>query len=122
VSSRREERAFPEGGVGAAFCVLPGIGRLLMAGPLARGLADTEEARAAGTSAFRTGLCGLGIPKASILRYESELCADRFLLIAHGTAEELICAKDVLHRTRPAEVNVHFAQEAGYHFKPGVHF
>jgi hypothetical protein len=98
---------------GATYFVLPSIGPVLMTGPLVPAFVDGMEGAEAGAglSAFGTGLCGLGIPERSIPRYESELGADRLLLIAHGTAQELLQAKDVLHQTRPAEVNVHFAPE-----------
>jgi hypothetical protein len=98
---------------GAAFFVVPGIGPVLMGGPLVAGfVAGLEGAPAArGFGAFGTGLARLGIPGESVLRYEAELCSNRVLLIAHGNPEELLRAKETLHRTRPEEVNLHFVQK-----------
>lgn len=95
----------------AAFFDLPGTGPVLLAGPLVAGIVDSMEGAkvSGGMGVFRNGLRRLGIPKESIVRYESELCAERLLLIAHGTPEELLRAKDVLHETRPTELNIHFA-------------
>jgi hypothetical protein len=40
-------------------------------------------------SAIGAGLYSIGIPKDSVLQYEIALKADKFLLIAHGTADEV---------------------------------
>jgi hypothetical protein len=100
--------------VGAAFFVVPGIGPVLIAGPLAAWVVAALEGAVVvgGLSVVGAGLYSIGIPKDSILRYESALNADKFLLIAHGTADEVMRAKDILRTTRPDEVQVHFA-EAG---------
>ena len=99
---------------GAAFFVLPELGPVLMAGPLVAAVAASLEGESENRSAgaFGAGLRSLGIPRESIQRYESELCADRFLVIAHGGAEGLLQAKSVLHMTRPSELNLHFVEEA----------
>lgn len=97
---------------GAAFFELPGVGPVLLAGPLVSGVvASMEEASASsGAGLLGGGLRRLGIPRESIVRYESELRSERLLLVAHGTAEELIRAKDILHFTHPAELNIHIAE------------
>lgn len=95
----------------ATFFVLPGLGAVMIAGPLVNAvvssLEETPENR--GFGALDAALRRLGIPSESILRYESELCADKFLVLAHWTADELMHGKDILHKTRPAELNLHFA-------------
>ena len=98
---------------GAAFFILPGVGPVLMAGPLIAGVVASMEngSIGGGLGVFGAGLRRLGIPRESVLRYESELGSDILLLIAHGTAQELLRARDILHATRPSELNVHFAQE-----------
>ena len=94
---------------GAAFFVVPGIGPVLVAGPVAAWIVAALEGAAVvgGLSAIGAGLYSIGIPKDSILRYEVALKADKFLLIAHGTADELTKAKETIERTSPMEVNVH---------------
>jgi hypothetical protein len=100
--------------MGAALFLLPGLGPIVMAGPLiASVMANLEGAAAArGLGVFGSGLVRLGIPKESVFRYESELGADRLLLIAHGAIDELMRARDVLHVTRPLELNMHFEAPA----------
>jgi hypothetical protein len=39
------------------------------------------------------------------------LKADRFLLVAHGTAAEVAKAQEILKTTKPIEVNVHSSSE-----------
>jgi hypothetical protein len=96
---------------GAAFFVLPGMGPMLIAGPLAAGIADTLDKEPSGDlSVLGTCLFSLGVPKENILRYEWNLRKDKVLLVAHGTAKVLMDAKEILHRTRPVEINVHFAE------------
>jgi hypothetical protein len=99
---------------GAAFFVVPGIGPVLVAGPLVAWIVGALEGAAVigGMSAIGAGLVGLGIPKNSVVRYEVALKADKFLVVAHGTAEEIARAKDVIATTRPVEVGVHGADKA----------
>lgn len=105
---------------GTGFVILPGVGAILIAGPVVGAVLGSIEGSAESRSfgALGAALRNLGIPKESILRYESEVCADRFLVIAHGTADELMRVKPVLHRTRPAELNLHFADEVAMLGRP----
>jgi len=100
--------------VGAAFFVVPGIGPILIPGPVAAWVIGALEGAVVvgGLSAIGAGLYSIGIPKDSVLRYEAALKADKFLLIAHGSEDEVEHAKDILRATRPAEMNVHMAEEA----------
>jgi hypothetical protein len=100
---------------GAAFFSAPGIGSILMAGPLATAFVATLDGVEIieGLRSFGTSLYSLGIPKHGIKHYHSELCAGRLLLIAHGNSDELLHARDTLHRSRPLEVAVHFGETAG---------
>jgi len=98
--------------LGAAFFAIPGVGPVLVAGPLSASIVAALEGAVVvgGLSAIGAGLYSLGIPKDSILRYETALKSDNFLLVAHGTAEEVAKARDILRTTRPSELNVHPAQ------------
>jgi len=99
---------------GAAFFAVPGIGPVLVAGPLVSWIVAALEGAVVigGLSAVGAGLYSIGIPKDSILKYETALKADQFLLIAHGTAEEVAKAKAMLQGTSPLEINVHGAEKA----------
>jgi hypothetical protein len=60
-----------------------------------------------GLGALGAGLYSIGIPKDSIVKYETALKTDQFVLIAHGTAAEVAKAKDIIETTHPAELNMH---------------
>ncbi len=94
---------------GAAFFWVPGVGPLLVAGPLAAWIVGSLEGAAVvgGLSALGAGLYSIGIPKNSVLKYETDVKADKFLLLAHGTAAETANAKNILNTTGPAELNQH---------------
>jgi len=49
-----------------------------------------------GLFAIAAGLIHLGIPKEDAIKYESAIIADKFLLIANGTPEELVLARLIL--------------------------
>ena len=98
--------------LGGAFFAVPGIGPVLVAGPLVAWIVAALEGAAVfgGVSAIGAGLYSVGIPKNSVLRYETALKADKFLIIAHGTAEEVTKAQDILRTTRAAEIGMHAGQ------------
>jgi len=85
---------------GSAFFFIPGIGPLMVAGPLVVWIVGALETAVVvgGLSALGAGLFSLGIPKDSILKYETALKTDKFLVIAHGSADEVARAKDILSR------------------------
>jgi hypothetical protein len=88
------------------------MGSILIAGPVVGSVvASLKGAIVVGAvSAIGTGLYSIGIPKDSILRYETALRADKFLLLAQGTAQEVLRARDLVRVTRPTEVDLHFAE------------
>jgi hypothetical protein len=63
-----------------------------------------------GLSALGAGLYSIGIPKDSVVKYEAALKSDKFLLLAHGTADEVAKARDIMQTTDPMEVVVHPAE------------
>ena len=95
--------------VGAAFLWVPGVGPLIVAGSLGSALLGGVEGAVAGAAV--TGVFGwlasIGISKEHILKYEESVKAGKYLVIAHGTAEEVTKAKQILGETRPAELNAH---------------
>ena len=62
-------------------------GQILVAGPLVAWIVGALEGAVVvgGVSAIGAGLYSLGIPKDSILRYETALKTDKFVLVAHGS-------------------------------------
>ncbi len=99
---------------GAAFFAIPGIGPVLVAGPLVAWIVGALEGAVVvgGLSALGAGLYSIGIPKDNVVKYELALKSDKFLVLAHGTAAEVAKAKDIMQTTRPAEVTVHAAERA----------
>jgi len=99
---------------GAAFFAIPGLGPVLVAGPLVAWIVGALEGAVVvgGVSALGAGLYSIGIPKDSVVKYEAALKSDKFLVLAHGTADEVAKAKDILQTTRPAEVALHSAASA----------
>jgi hypothetical protein len=56
---------------------------------------------------YEAGLYGLGIPKDSILRYETALKTAKFVLIVHGSMDDTTHAKEILNRTKPETLEHH---------------
>jgi hypothetical protein len=94
---------------GAAFFAIPGIGPILVAGPLVAWIIGGLEGAVVvgGLSALGAGLYSIGIPKDSVVKYEAALKADKFLVLAHGTADEVTKDRDILQRTHPMEIALH---------------
>ena len=64
-----------------------------------------------GLGALGAGLFSIGIPKNSVLEYETAVKSDKFVLIVHGTAAEVAKAKEVLDTTKPARLDLHSQEE-----------
>ena len=99
---------------GSAFFMIPGLGPILMAGPVVAWVVGALESAAVvgGVSALGAGLYSMGIPGDSIVKYETALKTDQFLLIAHGTAAEVAKAKDIIEATDPAQFSLHSGEAA----------
>jgi len=97
---------------GPAFFWIPGIGPLLVAGPMISWIiAGLESAIAVGgMSVIGAGLCSIGIPKNSIIRYETEIKTGKFVLVANGSVDEIIKAKDILNATKPLVLEEHLVK------------
>ena len=85
-----------------AAVLVMALGGCMMVGP--EGVAVVG-----GLSALGAGLASIGIPKDSIVRYEKALKAGRFLVIAHGTADEVAKARGILEAAGAIEAETHGA-------------
>jgi hypothetical protein len=94
---------------GSAFFFIPGVGPLLVAGPLVGWIVGALEGAVVvgGLSAIGAGLYSLGIPKDSILQYETALKTGKYVLIVHGSMDETTHAKEILNRTKPETLEHH---------------
>src|SRR5664280_2245892 len=97
---------------GSAVFMIPGLGPILVAGPLVAWIVAALEGAVVvgGLGAVGASLYSIGIPKDSIVKYETALQTDQFLLIAHGTAAEVVKAKEIIDSTNPAQSTLHTAQ------------
>jgi uncharacterized membrane protein len=96
---------------GSAFFFIPGIGPIVVAGPLVSWIIGALEGAAVvgGLSAVGAALYGIGIPKDSIVKYETSLKSNKLLLVAHGTGEEAEKEKKILETTNAVETVIHYA-------------
>jgi hypothetical protein len=94
---------------GSAFFLIPGLGPMLAAGPIVAWIVGALEGAVVtgGVTAIGAGLYSIGIPKDSILKYETALKTEKFLLIAHGSPAEATKAQQILRTTPVAELGVH---------------
>ena len=100
---------------GSAFFAIPGIGPVLAAGPVVAWIVGALEGAAVvgGMSAIGAGLYSIGIPKDSIVQYETAIKTDKFVVMVHGSASEVDKAREVLESTQPFSVTVHSRELAG---------
>ena len=84
-----------------AVFFIPGLGLIAMAGPVVATLVGALEGAVVvgGLSALGAALTQLGVPKDQIMKYETALKVDKYLLVVHGTQEEVGQADDILTRT-----------------------
>jgi hypothetical protein len=94
---------------GSAFFFVPGLGPLLVAGPLVGWIVGALEGAVVvgGLSAIGAGLYSLGIPKDSILRYETAVKTGKFVVIAHGSPAETAQAREIINSTNPETLEAH---------------
>jgi uncharacterized membrane protein len=94
---------------GSAFLFVPGFGPVVVAGPLVAWIIGALEGAAllGGMSAIGAALVSIGIPRDSVVEYEANVKAGKFLLILNGTQQDVELAKDRLNHTRSVATTVH---------------
>jgi uncharacterized membrane protein len=94
---------------GSALFFIPGIGPLIVFGPLVTWIVGALEGAVVigGLSALAAALYSIGIPKDSLVKYETAIKSAKFLVIAHGTADEVAKAKSILETAGAAQIDVH---------------
>ena len=100
--------------LGSAFFWVPAIGPVLVGGPLVAWIvAALEDALVVGgLSAIGAGLYSIGIPKDSIVTYETAIKAGQYLVVAHGTAAEAAKARYIFGSLKPLHVSDHVLEPA----------
>jgi uncharacterized membrane protein len=98
---------------GGVLLTVPVLGHVIVLGYLASivvgGLEGSVIIGAA--SALSAALFSIGIPKDSIIDYETVVQADGFLVMAHGTAEAMERAKAILGTAKPKALHLHTRQK-----------
>jgi hypothetical protein len=94
---------------GGVFMMIPVVGHVVVLGYLATMVVSAIEGAivVGGLSALGAALYSSGIPKDSVVAYESAVKADGFLVMAHGPAEEVERAKAILGTLSPSRVDLH---------------
>ncbi len=97
---------------GSAFFMIPGFGPILVAGPLVAWLVGALEGAVVvgGLSAIGAALYSIGIPEDSVLKYETAIKAGKYIIVAHGTADEVANAKRIVEDTEVIESDVHHTE------------
>ncbi len=98
---------------GSAFFFIPGIGPLAIGGPLVSWIVGALESAVivGGLSALGAGLFSIGIPEDSILKYEAAIKSDKFMVVAHGLAEDVMKAREILATTGADHLDTHYEAE-----------
>ena len=106
--------------LGGLFMTVPVVGHVVVLGYLATiAISAIENAIVVGgLSALGAALYSIGVPKDSVLQYEADVKADSFLVMAHGTAEEMARAKAILGTVNPSRMDVHAGVQAA---EPAAH-
>lgn len=101
--------------VGAAFFWIPGFGPIAAAGPFVHMLVAALEGAVVvgGLGVMGAALASLGVPKKSIVKYERQLKANKYLLIVHGQMDEVETAREILERTAATETELFNADQGG---------
>jgi hypothetical protein len=86
---------------GSAFFWVPGVGPLLVAGPLVAWMVGALEGAVVvgGLTALGGALASIGIPENSVVQYETQVKSGKLLLVAHGTADEVQKARNLLQQS-----------------------
>jgi hypothetical protein len=94
---------------GSAFMFVPVLGHLVILGPIASTVVGGLEGAVlgGGLSALAGALLSIGIPRDSVLRYETAIKANKFLVIVHGTAADVRRAHEVLTVAGSSDVQDH---------------
>ena len=88
-----------------AVFVLPGLGLVAMAGPIVAALVGALEGAVVvgGVSGLVAAMTQLGVPKDQVVKYETALKADKYVLLVHGDSVDVAEANSFLSRAKAWE-------------------
>jgi hypothetical protein len=84
--------------VGAGLFLVPGIGHIILLGPVVGWLAGALEGAAvgAGIGVLGAALVSAGIPKDKVVKYQTAIGAGKFVVMVHGSQTEVERARALL--------------------------
>jgi hypothetical protein len=93
---------------GAGFFLIPGVGPVLAAGPLVAIIIGALEGGAVvgGLSALAVALVSIGVPQHSVIKYEEAVKADKYVLVVHGSPEDVKQAKALVDQAKATESRI----------------
>jgi hypothetical protein len=100
--------------LGGLFMTIPVVGHVIVLGYLATIAVSAIESAVVlgGLSALGAALYSIGVPKDSVIEYETAVKTDSFLVMVHGTAAEISRAKTILGSVKPLRLDVHAGVKA----------
>jgi hypothetical protein len=89
--------------------MVPVVGQVMVLGYLATAIASAVEGAVVvgGLSVLGAALFSIGVPKDSVIQYETALTADNFLVTVHGTEADLARARPILAAIDPSSLELH---------------
>ena len=99
---------------GGVFLTVPLVGPVIVVGYLTTTLIAMIEGAVivGGVSALGGALASIGIPKDSVIKSEAAIKADGFLVMAHGSADEVARAKAIMATATGSQTATHTGFEA----------
>jgi hypothetical protein len=99
---------------GGVFLVVPVIGHVFVLGYLAAAAVSAVEGAVivGGLSALGAALASIGIPRDSVIAYETALAADGYLVVVHGDAAEVKRGKEILQASHATQLEIHSSNTA----------
>jgi len=98
---------------GGMFLAIPVIGHVVILGYLAAAALSAVEGAVVvgGLGVLGAVFTSIGVPKDSVLSYETVIKADGFLVMAHGDSEEMARAKSILGMSGSSRVDSYQAKD-----------
>lgn len=94
---------------GGVLMTVPLVGQVVVLGYLASMVVSAIEGAVmiGGLSAFGAAVVSAGFPKDSVVKYETALRSDGFIVMVHGEAEEISRAHMLLDHFKPISLELH---------------
>ena len=95
--------------LGSAMLLFPGVGHVIVLGPLASALLNLAGGAVVGggLAAFSAALGSIGLAPDSVVKYATAIRAGQFAVIAHGSADDASLARRLLQAAAPEDLEEH---------------